>query len=67
MPCNTKKDLSKIIVKEDLLTVDVRELTVSLEALKFAIDPKEGEHLVVDDISGAFLQADMDTNLNIIL
>jgi len=36
MTCNTKKDLSKIIVKEDLLTVDLRELTVSLEALKFA-------------------------------
>jgi len=42
---------------------------VSLEAImcSCAIDAKEGRHIAVTDIPGAFLQADMDQNVHMLL
>jgi hypothetical protein len=43
--------------------------TVSLEAmmLSFTIDTKEGRHVAVTDIPGAFLDADMDQAIHMLL
>jgi len=49
--------------------IEVSSLTVSLESmmLSCAIDAKEDRYIVVTDIPGAFLHADMDENMHMIL
>jgi len=79
MQCSSKKSVTEAS-RQEAVQMDARKEkyttkaatsspTVSLYAMMLTcrIDAKEGRHVTVTDIPGAFLQADMDQDVHMIL
>ena len=53
--------------RENTKREEVSSLTVSLEAMILSIDAKEDRYVIVTDIPGAFLHADIEDEVHMLL